>query len=95
MKVCPTNTLQPAVGEGGLEALGTPVIVPRVGACSQPCTLCGSVCPTRAIEPFTVEEKKHLYHGTASVDRSTCIAWAFGRECVICQEACPYNKMSS
>jgi ferredoxin-type protein NapF len=94
MKVCPTNTLQPAVGEGGLEALGTPVIVPRAGPCTQPCNLCGDVCPTRAIEPFTVEEKTHLYLGTASVDRSTCIAWAFGRECVICDEACSYNAIS-
>ena len=94
MKVCPTNTLQPAVGEGGLEALGTPVIVPRVGPCSQPCNLCGQVCPTRAIEGFAVEEKEHLYVGTASVDRSTCIAWASGRECVICDEACSYNAIS-
>ena len=94
MKVCPTNTLQPAVGEGGFEALGTPVVVPRVGPCTQPCSLCGRVCPTRAIEPFTVEEKTHLYLGTASVDRSTCIAWAFGRECVICDEACSYDAIS-
>ncbi len=90
MKVCPTNTLQPAVGEGGLDALGTPVIVSRAAPCTQNCNLCGRVCPTRAIEPFEVEEKTHLYIGTASVDRSACIAWAFGRECVICQEACPY-----
>jgi ferredoxin-type protein NapF len=94
MKVCPTNTLQPAVGEGGLEALGTPVIVPRVGPCTQPCNLCGDVCPTRAIEPFSVEEKTHLYVGTASVDRSTCIAWASGRECVVCGEACSYHAIS-
>ncbi|MFB3880204.1 MAG: 4Fe-4S dicluster domain-containing protein [Armatimonadota bacterium] len=94
MKVCMTNTLQPAVGEGGLEALGTPVVVPRAGACAQSCTLCGQVCPTRAIEPFTAEEKYHLYIGAAAVDRSTCIAWASGRECVICDEACSYNAIS-
>jgi polyferredoxin len=94
MKVCSTNTLQPAVGEGGLEALGTPVIVPRVGACAESCTLCGRVCPTGAIQPFSVEEKKHLYLGTASVDRSACIAWAFGRSCMICDEVCPYDAIS-
>ncbi len=94
MAVCPTNTLQAAVGEGGLEALGTPVIVPRAGACAQSCNLCGNVCATRAIEPFTPEEKKHLYVGAASVDRSACIAWALGRECVVCDEACSYNAIS-
>jgi Fe-S-cluster-containing hydrogenase component 2 len=46
------------------------------------------------LEPFTVEEKAYLYLGTASVDRSTCIAWAFGRDCMICDEACPYDAIS-
>jgi len=94
MKVCPTNTLQPAVGEGGLEALGTPVVVPRVGPCTEPCNLCGRVCPTGAIGPFAVEEKRHLYLGTASVNRSACIAWAQEKECLICDEACPYDAIS-
>jgi polyferredoxin len=83
MKVCPTNTLQPAVGEGGLEALGTPVIVARAGPCTQPCNLCGEVCPVQAIEPFTIEEKTHLYVGTASLNHSTCIAWVKEREGLI------------
>jgi polyferredoxin len=94
MKICMTNTLQPAVGEGGLEALGTPIIVPRVGPCTQPCDLCGRVCPTRAIQPFSIEEKDHLYLGTASLDRSTCIAWVQDKECLICDEACSYDAIS-
>ncbi len=94
MKVCPTNTLQPAVGEGGLEALGTPVVVPRVGPCTEPCDLCGRVCPTGAIAPFSVEEKRHLYLGTARVNRSTCIAWVQEKECLICDEACSYDAIS-
>jgi ferredoxin-type protein NapF len=94
MRVCPENALQPAFGEGGLEALETPILVPQVGPCAQPCTLCGSVCPTRAIEPFTVEEKTHLYLGTAMVDRSLCIAWANDKQCLVCQEACSYTAIS-
>jgi ferredoxin-type protein NapF len=94
MKVCPTNALQPAWGEGGLEALETPIIVPRTGACQQACDLCGRVCPTRAIEPFTEEEKSYLYVGRASIDRSTCIAWASDKECLVCDEACSYDAIS-
>lgn len=94
MKVCPTNAIQPALGEGGLEALGTPILVPRIGACAQPCNLCGRVCPTRAIQPFSVEEKAYLYLGTSRIDRSTCIAWAADRQCLICDEACPYDAIS-
>ncbi len=93
MKVCPTNTLQPAFGEGGIEALGTPILVPRMGPCSDMCDACGQVCPTGAIQPFRAEEKKHLFLGTATIDRSKCIAWAYGRQCVVCDEACPYDAI--
>ena len=93
MKVCPLNALQPAWGEGGLEALGTPILVPRIGPCLQACNLCGRVCPTRAIQPFTEAEKDHLYLGTASIDRSTCIAWASQRMCLVCDEACSYDAI--
>ena len=78
-----------------MEALGTPIIVPRVNACAQPCDLCGRVCPSNAIQPFTIEEKSHLYLGTASVDRSMCIAWGAGRACMVCDEACPYNAIDA
>jgi len=94
MKVCPTNTLQPALGEGGLEALWTPVVVPRIGFCAQNCNLCGAVCPTRAIEPFTIEEKAYLYLGTAVIDRSMCVAWAADRQCLVCDEQCSYDAIS-
>lgn len=93
MAVCPTNTLQPALGEGGVEALGTPILTPRLGPCAQDCNACGQVCPTRALEPFSVAEKSHLYLGTAQVDRSTCIAWAQGKQCGVCDEACSYDAI--
>jgi len=95
MKVCPTNTLQPALGEGGLEAIGTPLLVPRMGPCADYCAACAQVCPTRAIQPFLAEEKSHLFLGTARVNRSECLAWAYGRQCMVCQEACPYVAISA
>ncbi len=95
MKVCPMNALQPAFGEGGLEALETPILVPRMGPCIQACNQCGRVCPTGAIEVCSLDEKSHLYMGTASVDRSRCLAWAFGNTCVVCQESCPYHAIHS
>ncbi len=93
MKVCPSNGLQPAFGEGGIEALGTPILVPRMGPCNEVCEACWQVCPTHAIQPFRAEEKKYLFLGTANVDRSKCIAWAYGRQCVVCDEACPYDAI--
>jgi polyferredoxin len=57
MKVCPNNALHPALDEGGLEGLWTPVLVPRIGYCEPNCTLCSQVCPTGAIWEITVAEK--------------------------------------
>ena len=57
MKVCPNNALHPAAFEGGVEALWTPVLVPRIGYCEPNCVLCSQVCPTGAIWEITVAEK--------------------------------------
>ena len=95
MKVCPTNALHPAVTEAGAEGLWTPVLVPRIGACQPGCTLCGQVCPTGAIRRFTAERKlgsdgaPPLRIGTARIDRGSCLPWAGGEECTVCEEFCP------
>lgn len=93
MKVCPTNGLQPALAEAGIEGLWTPVLVPRIGECSQNCNLCSKVCPSHAIQPFEVEEKPHIYIGQASIDRSQCIAWNSDKECLVCDEHCSYHAL--
>jgi polyferredoxin len=41
MRVCPTNVLQPALLEAGLEGLWTPLLVNRIGWCEQYCVACG------------------------------------------------------
>lgn len=57
MKVCPNNALHPALFEGGVEGLWTPVLVPRIGYCEPNCVLCSQICPTGAIWEVTVAEK--------------------------------------
>ncbi len=49
MKICLRNALYPSLFEGGLYGIYTPVLVPRKGYCEYNCTLCGQVCPTKAI----------------------------------------------
>jgi polyferredoxin len=106
LKVCPQNALHPAMLEHGLEAFGTPLLVPRAGYCAYECSqdpalaanLCGQVCPTGAILPLSSAEpgqpgdhrsKKTWKIGTAAFDRSTCIPWALGKDCGVCEEHCP------
>ena len=59
-KICPTNGLQPALVEAGLEGLWTPVLAPRIGYCEPSCVQCGEVCPTGAIWGITQAEKAWL-----------------------------------
>ena len=46
IRVCPTNVLQPAMFETGLEGLWTPIMISKMGWCELNCTLCSQVCPT-------------------------------------------------
>ncbi len=102
MKVCPNNALQPALAEGGLEGLWTPVLTPRIGYCEPSCVLCSEVCPTGAIWKLTPQEKgwvvgvglgdaKAVRLGTAFYDRGRCLPWAMATDCIVCQEWCPVS----
>jgi MauM/NapG family ferredoxin protein len=95
MKVCPTNGLQPAFLEAGLEGLWTPVLVSKIGPCAEFCTSCGEVCPTGAIRPFNNREHKHqdIHLGLAQVNPTLCIAINGGRNCIVCAEVCSYKAV--
>ena len=83
IKVCPNNALRPAPFEAGLEGVGTPMLVPRLGYCDYSCNACGQVCPSGAIPPLSLEEKRKAVIGTAHVDVDHCIV------CWQCYDRCP------
>ncbi len=93
MKVCPTNALQPALGQTGVDGLFSPVLTPRRGPCEPECAACGRVCPTQALQSLPLEEKQWAKVGTAVVLPYRCLAWAEGRRCMVCQETCPYGAV--
>jgi MauM/NapG family ferredoxin protein len=95
VKGCLTNTLQLAWFEAGISGLWTPVLTSRLAGCEQNCNLCGHVCPTGAIRPLTLEEKPYAKIGTARIISSRCIAWEQNKRCLVCDEICPYNAISS
>lgn len=94
MKVCITNTLQPTFFEAGLEGLWTPKLRMRLAPCEQQCNLCGQVCPTRAIRPLDLTERRHAKVGTAILKRESCLVWEQDRLCLICDEICPYDAIT-
>jgi formate hydrogenlyase subunit 6/NADH:ubiquinone oxidoreductase subunit I len=97
MKICPTNVIQPAIAEAGAEGFLSPVMNMNTGYCELNCTLCGQVCPSGAIQRITIQEKLSSRNGspvkigTAYVDRTRCLPWSFGRNCLVCQEVCPVS----
>jgi polyferredoxin len=102
MRVCPTNVIQPAGLEGGLENLWTPVLNNLIGSsgCQLNCVACGQVCPTSAIRPITLAQKRGtgefaqagpIKMGTAFVDRNRCLPWAMDKPCIVCEENCPIS----
>lgn len=95
MKACPTNAIQPCSFSDGMQRIYTPKVVPRIGGCEEKCHLCGHVCPTGAIRPLTYEEKRFVKIGTAVVNRHRCLAWEQNKECLVCDEICPYNAISA
>lgn len=83
IKVCPNNALHLALFEAGLESIWTPLLMPRIGYCDYSCNACGQVCPSGAIPPLPLEEKRKAVIGTAHVDVDPCI------RCMICVDECP------
>jgi MauM/NapG family ferredoxin protein len=89
MRVCITNGLQPSMGESGISGIWTPKLVPEIGYCEYNCILCGNTCPTGAIRRVSLAQKRDTRLGIAVVDRSICISWAGGKQCMVCEEHCP------
>jgi ferredoxin len=88
VRVCPTGGLKPIAFGGGLARVGTPHLVPRVGACTRNpnCPhLCAQACPVGAIKLIPPEDVKI---GRAVVDRPLCLAWDQQVKCLVCVEAC-------
>ncbi|MFN3535501.1 MAG: 4Fe-4S dicluster domain-containing protein, partial [Desulfatiglandales bacterium] len=93
MVICPSNIIQPMGFQNGLFSLFSPVLVPRIGPCYPDCNLCGQHCPTGAIRGLSVEEKQWAKVGTAVILTELCIAYEWGRSCLVCDEACPYDAI--
>ena len=102
MRICPTNIIQPAGLEAGLEGIWTPLLNFRIGTsgCQLNCVACSIICPTAAIRPITLDEKRGrndfaatgpIKIGTAFVDYGRCLPWAMDRPCIVCQENCPVS----
>lgn len=91
VRICQSNgqCLQPGGVYTSLLDVWTPVAVMRMGYCAYNCNLCGQVCPTEAILPLSLEEKKNTPMGLAYFDKDLCIPYVKFEDCIVCEELCP------
>ncbi len=88
IKVCPSNVLQPAGFELGLDGLWTPAIDADFAGCQPSCNNCGQVCPTGAIRELPLEEKRAARLGLAVIDKDTCLPHCRKEACGLCLSEC-------
>jgi ferredoxin len=87
-KACPSDVLQPLGFAQGLEGLWTPHVVADWAGCASSCNACGQVCPTGAIRPLPLEEKRVARMGLAVIDPTTCLPLAGREACQLCVDEC-------
>ncbi len=87
--VCPTNVIQPAWTDHGIEHMLQPKMDYHAGYCNYDCVRCSEICPTGAIRPIAMEEKKRIQIGIAELIKSQCIVYADRTDCGACAEHCP------
>ncbi|WP_022663833.1 4Fe-4S binding protein [Desulfospira joergensenii] len=93
VSVCPTNVMIPAYFEYGSCGIMQPKLDYRQGHCDFDCNACGQVCPTGAIAPLLLKEKKLTRIGTVSLNKTRCIVHVKKKHCGACGEVCPTHAI--
>jgi ferredoxin len=57
--------------------------------CNYECTQCSEVCPTGAIMPLNVEQKKITQTGVVLFIKESCVVFTDETSCGACSEHCP------
>jgi ferredoxin len=86
---CPSQVLQPSFLEYGFTGMLQPHLDFSVNLCEYECTKCSEVCPTGAIMPLTIEDKKLTQTGKVHFIMENCIVYTDETSCGSCSEHCP------
>ena len=91
--VCPTSIIQLDQSLDNILSWHTPQLNYSKGYCLSDCVKCGQVCPSGALAPFSVGDKKSLLVGKAQLDLFTCLLTK-NKECDRCKSVCDYRAIS-
>ncbi len=89
VSACPPQVLQPSFLEYGILGIMQPHMNYNISYCTFECNICGDVCPSGAILPIKIEEKKLAQLGKAKFIKDNCIVYTENKDCGACAEHCP------
>jgi ferredoxin len=89
VSTCPTQVLKPSFLEYGFTGMLMPHMSFTESFCNYDCTKCSEVCPTGAIIPININQKKSIQIGKVVFVRDNCIVITEGTSCGACSEHCP------
>ncbi len=90
--VCPTRIISPSADIRAIESFLTPSIDFSESYCLPECKLCGNVCPSGAIQRFSLEDKKDHIMASAVIDVDDCLLQQL-KECDLCRYHCKYDAI--
>ncbi len=92
---CPTKILRPATTEYGPAGILVPTVNFTTGYCDPDCNRCAEVCPTGAIQHFSLARKQRDKMGVAVFNSRTCVAVTDDVECDACVRHCPRQAITT
>lgn len=91
---CPQHILKPALREYGVEGLMLPTVSYERGWCRPDCNLCSTLCPTEAIRPLPIAQKRKDKMGWANFNSRHCVTQTDDVECGLCARRCPEHAIT-
>lgn len=91
---CPSQVIKPALLEYGIGGIMQPTLSYVDGYCDMECNVCGTVCPTGAIRPLTIEKRQMTQVGYAEFHFHNCIVTTEKTSCGLCSRSCPVGAIS-
>ena len=91
---CPGKVIKPGFAVFGKEGVLMPHLSYTQGYCNFACTICGDICPSGAIRPLNIQEKKQVQVGKVVFIRENCIVITQKTECGACSEHCPTKAVN-
>lgn len=93
VRSCPTRIIHADTGCAGVAGLLAPILRFDKKYCIEGCAACTQTCPSGALRPLELQEKRRFVIGEALMDANLCVLALGQRDCDACAAACPYEAV--